>query len=244
MRIDVAFSPAGLSKDEVAGRGVFVIDVLRATTTMCAALHHGARSIVPVSSIADAMTMGQTLGPDVMLIGERNGRAIEGFALGNSPLEMTEARVRGKTLVMTTTNGTEALLAAAGAAQVFVAAAANLSVATDKVRQLVTDGISVLVLCAGRDGRFGLDDAYTAGRLIAPVVGERRRLDGLNDAAVASLDLVRRYGTSWGRPFRRSAAGRHLVSIEMADDVADAALPDRYPVLPVFHDRRVQLSAP
>ncbi len=244
MRIDVAFSPAGLSKDEVAGRGVFVIDVLRATTTMCAALHHGARSIVPVSTIADAMAMGQTLGPDILLIGERNGRAIEGFTLGNSPLEMTEDRVRGKTLVMTTTNGTGALLAAAGAAQVFVAAAANLSVATDKVRQLVADGVSILVLCAGRDGRFGLDDAYTAGRLIAPVVGERRRLDGLNDAAVAALDLVRRYGTRWARPFLRSAAGRHLVSIEMGEDVADAALPDRYPVLPVFHDRRVQLSAP
>lgn len=244
MRIDVAFSPAGLSKDEVAGRGVFVIDVLRATTTMCAALHHGARSIVPVSTIADAMAMAQTLGPDILLIGERNGRAIEGFTLGNSPLEMTEDRVRGKTLVMTTTNGTGALLAAAGAAQVFVAAAANLSVATDKVRQLVADGVSILVLCAGRDGRFGLDDAYTAGRLIAPVVGERRRLDGLNDAAVAALDLVRRYGTRWARPFLRSAAGRHLMSIEMGEDVADAALPDRYPVLPVFHDRRVQLSTP
>ncbi len=244
MRIDVAFSPAGLSKDEVAGRGVFVIDVLRATTTMCAALHHGARSIVPVSTIADAMAMAQTLGPDILLIGERNGRAIEGFTLGNSPLEMTEDRVRGKTLVMTTTNGTGALLAAAGAAQVFVAAAANLSVATDKVRQLVADGVSILVLCAGRDGRFGLDDAYTAGRLIAPVVGERRRLDGLNDAAVAALDLVRRYGTRWARPFLRSAAGRHLMSIEMGEDVADAALPDRYPVLPVFQDRRVQLSAP
>lgn len=242
MRIDVAFSPAGLSKDEVAGRGVFVIDVLRATTTMCAALHHGARSIVPVAAIADAMAMAQTLGPDIVLIGERHGRPIEGFALGNSPLEMTEERVRGKTLVMTTTNGTGALLAAAGAAQVFVAAAVNLSVATAQMRQLVADGSSVLVLCAGRDGRFGIDDAYTAGRLIAPIVGERRRLEGLNDAAIAALDLVRRYGSRWERPFARSAAGRHLVSIDMAADVAEAALPDRYPVLPVFHDRRVQLS--
>ncbi|MGE0441988.1 MAG: 2-phosphosulfolactate phosphatase [Gemmatimonadales bacterium] len=244
MTIRVAFTPAGLGKDEVAGSGVFVIDVLRATTTICAALHHGARSVIPAGSIEDAMRLAQTLGPgDVLLAGERHGRPIEGFALGNSPLEMTEARVRGKTLVMTTTNGTRALLATTGAHQVFAAAAANLGAAAGRARELIADGIPLLIVCAGRGGEFSLDDAYTAGRLIVETIGDRRRLDDLDDAAIAAVDLVRRYGTRWERPLIRSAAGRHLESIGMADDVAEAGVQDRYPVLPQFQDRRLQAVA-
>ncbi|MBL8989316.1 MAG: 2-phosphosulfolactate phosphatase [Gemmatimonadetes bacterium] len=243
MTIQVVFTPAGLAKDEVAGRGVFVIDVLRATTTMCAALHHGARSIIPVASIEEAIRMGQTLGPDdLLLTGERHGKPIPGFALGNSPLEMTEAQVRGKTLVMTTTNGTGALLSAAGAAHVYVAAAANLSAAAARARQLMADGLDLVVVCAGRHGAFGLDDAYTAGRLVVETIGDRRRLDDLDDAAVAAVDLVRRYGVRWERPLGRSAAARQLDAIGMADDVVEAAKQDRYPVLPVFAERRVQVA--
>ncbi len=240
MSFDVAFTPASLTKDEVAGRGVFVIDVLRATTTMCAALYHGAKGLIPVGSIEEAMKLAQTLGSDdVLLAGERHGKPIAGFSLGNSPLEMTDSRVKGKTLIMTTTNGTGALLASAAAAHVYLAAAANLSIAGARARQLLAEGVDLLIVCAGREGRFGLDDAYTAGRLVMETLGGRTRLDGLNDAAVAAVDLVRRYGGRWDLPLVRSAAGRDLEAIGMADDVSEAAKQDRYPVLPVFHDRRV-----
>ncbi len=243
MSLDVAFTPASLGKDEVAGRGVFVIDVLRATTTICAALYHGAKSIIPAGSIEEAMKLLQTLGPpDVILAGERHGKPIPGFGLGNSPLEMTESRVKGQTLVMTTTNGTGALLASTGAAHVYVAAAVNLSVAGARARQLLAEGVDLLIVCAGRDGRFSLDDAYTAGRLVMETLGGRTRLDGLNDAAVAAVDLVRRYGGRWDLPLVRSAAGRGLEAIGMAEDVDEAAKQDRYPVLPVFHDRRVVVA--
>lgn len=245
MTIRVAFTPAGLAKDEVAGSTLFVIDVLRATTTICAALYHGARSVIPAASIEDAIKLAQTLGPDdVLLAGERHGRRIDGFALGNSPLEMTEAQVRGKTLVMTTTNGTRALLATAGAAQVYAAAAANLSVAAAKARQHRAAGSNLLILCAGREGEFSLDDAYAAGRLIVETIGDRRRLDDLDDAAVAAVDLVRRYGSRWERPLVRSAGGRHLESIGLAADITDSAIADRYPVLPQYHDRRLQPAPP
>ena len=243
MSLDVAFTPASLGKDEVGGRGVFVIDVLRATTTMCAALYHGAKSIIPAGSIEEAMKLLQTLGPaDVILAGERHGKPIPGFGLGNSPLEMTESRVKGQTLVMTTTNGTGALLASSGAAHVYVAAAVNLSLAGARARQLLAEGVDLLIVCAGRDGRFSLDDAYTAGRLVMETLGGRTRLDGLNDAAVAAVDLVRRYGGRWDLPLARSAAGRGLEAIGMAEDVDEAAKQDRYPVLPAFHDRRVVVA--
>ena len=87
---------------------------------MCAALHHGAKAVIPVASTEEALRLAQTIGSDdVLLAGEKNCVRIPGFHLGNSPLEMTEAAVRGKTLIVTTTNGTKALLACQGAAEVY-----------------------------------------------------------------------------------------------------------------------------
>jgi 2-phosphosulfolactate phosphatase len=243
MRLDVAFSPAGLTLAEVQGRTVFVIDILRATTSMCAALHHGAKAVLPVGSTEEALRLAQTIGSeDVLLAGETNCVRIPGFHLGNSPLEMAEPAVRGKTLIVTTTNGTRAMLACQGAAAVYGACAANLSVSTEKAREALERDGRILIVCAGRDGAFSLDDAYCAGRLAAETLGGTRSRRGLNDAAIASLDLVRRYGEDWHRPLRRSRAGRELIRLGFRDDVLDAARLDAYPVLAHFHERRVTLA--
>ena len=243
MKLDVVFTPAGLTSQEVQGRTVFVIDILRATTTMCAALHNGARALIPVAATEEALRLAQTIGSaDVLLAGEREAVRIPGFHLGNSPLEMTEAAVRGKTLVVTTSNGTRALLACQGAAA-YPACAANLSLAAEKVREALDTGRRPLVVCAGRAGGFSLDDAYTAGRLVAAAQGDIRPRTGLNDAAIAALDLVRRYGDDWERPLRRSRAGRELLRLGFGDDIAAASRMDAYPVLPHFHERRVTLAA-
>ena len=92
-------------------------------------------------------------------------------------------------------------------------------------------------------GGFSLDDAYTAGRLVAAAQGDIRPRTGLNDAAIAALDLVRRYGDDWERPLRRSRAGRELLRLGFGDDIAAASRMDAYPVLPHFHERRVTLVA-
>ena len=244
MKLDVLFTPAGLTLAEVQGRTVFVIDILRATTTMCAALHQGARAILPVSSTEEALRLAQTLGSaNVLLAGEHNCVRIEGFQLGNSPLEMTETAVRNKTLVLNTTNGTKALLACQGAAAVHPVAAANLTLAAEKAREVLERDRDLLILCAGRGGAFSLDDAYAAGRLVAASLRGPRMRRWCNDAALASLDLVQRYGDHWERPLRRSRAGRELTRLGFADDVHAAAQLDAYPVLPSFHDRRVTLAA-
>jgi 2-phosphosulfolactate phosphatase len=243
MRLDVVFTPVGLTPADVQGRTVFVIDILRATTAMCAALNHGAKSLIPVASTEEALRLAQTIGSaDVLLAGEKDCVRIPGFNLGNSPLEMTETAVRGKTLIVTTTNGTKALLAAQGAGAVYAACAANLSLAAEKAREVVERGGEVLLLCAGRDGAFSLEDAYCAGRLAAATVESRRPRRGLNDAAIASLDLVRRYGDRWERPLTYSRAGRDLIKVGFRDDVLDAARLDAYPVLAHFHERRVTLA--
>ena len=243
MKLDVAFSPQGLSPADVQGRVVFVIDILRATTTMCAALHNGAKALIPVASTEEALRLAQTIGStDVLLAGEQNCVRIPGFALGNSPLEMTEAVVRGKTIIVTTTNGTRALLAAQGASAVYAVAAANLSIAGERARESLQKNRDVVIVCAGRESAFGLDDAYCAGRLTVAALGSPRPRKGLNDAAIAGLDLVRRYGDSWTRPLRRSGAGRELLRLGFERDVAEAGRLDAYPVLPQFHDRRVTIA--
>jgi 2-phosphosulfolactate phosphatase len=243
MKLDVVFTPAGLAPADVQGRTVFVIDILRATTSMCAALNHGAKALLPVVATEEALRLAQTIGStDVLLAGEKNCVRIPGFHLGNSPLEMTEAAVRGKTLIVTTTNGTKALLAAQGAAAVYAACAANLTLAAEKAHEALERDGDVLVVCAGRDSSFSLDDAYCAGRLAAAALNSRKPRRGLNDAALASLDLVRRYGDRWERPLSYSRAGRELIRLGFRDDVLDAARMDAYPVLPHFHERRVTLS--
>ncbi len=244
MRLDVVFTPAGLTSIEVQGRTVFVIDILRATTAMCAAIAHGARAIIPAASTEEALRLAQTIGSDdVLLAGEKNCVRIPGFHLGNSPLEMREPAVRGKTLVVTTTNGTRALLACQGAATVYPVAASNLSLAADRAAEAIERDGDLLIVCAGRNGAFALDDAYCAGRLIAAAFGSRRPHRALNDAGLASLDLVRRYGDRWERPLTRSRGGRELIRLGFRDDVLDAARLDAYPVLTQFQERRVTLQA-
>jgi 2-phosphosulfolactate phosphatase len=243
MRLDVIFSPGDLAPAQVQGRTAFVIDILRATTAMCAALHHGAKAIIPVASTEEALRLAQTIGStDVLLAGEKNCLRIPGFHLGNSPLEMTEGAVRGKTIIVTTTNGTKALLACQGSAAVYGACAANLGVSAEKARETLDRDGKLLIVCAGRDGAFSLDDAYCAGRLAEAALGGLKPRRGLNDAAIASLDLVRRYGENWERPLRSSRAGRELIKLGFQDDVLDASRLDAYPVLAHFHERRVTLA--
>jgi 2-phosphosulfolactate phosphatase len=242
MRLDVLFTPAGLSAAEIQGRTVFVVDILRATTTICAALTNGAKAIIPVASTEEALRLAQTIGSDdVLLAGEKNCERIPGFQLGNSPLEMTETAVRGKTIIVTTSNGTQALLACQGAGSVYPVAASNLSAAAERGREVLEGDQPVLVVCAGRDGAFSLEDAYCAGRLVEGIFGSTKPRRALNDAGLASLDLVRRYGHRWERPLAYSRAGRELIRLGFQTDVRDAARLDAYPVLPHLHERRLTL---
>ncbi len=243
MTVDVRFTPAGLTPGEVQDRVVFVIDILRAGTTICAALHHGARAVIPVAGTAEALRLAETLGrEETLLAGERNCLRIEGFALGNSPGDMTPGAVRGKTIILTTTNGTGALLASAGAHEVYVGAAVNFSLAGARARRAWVASEPIVVVCAGREQAFALDDAYAAGRLVSAAMGGGRGRRGLNDAAIAALDLVRRYGDRWDRPLTASLGGRHLASLGLGRDIDEAARVDAFPVLPRFLDGRISAA--
>jgi 2-phosphosulfolactate phosphatase len=238
MNVAVYFTPLGLNAGDVAGRGVVVVDALRATTTVVTALANGAKAVIPAATSEEAVRLASHLEKDgVVLAGERRALKIEGFALGNSPREMTPAAVAGKTLVLTTTNGTTALVAAQGGAPVLVGAPVNFKAVAARARAVLAERGELLIVCAGRERQFALEDAYTAGRLITAIRKGLRKL-ALNDAAMTALALTRQFAT-WTEALAQSEAARQLAEADLADDVAFSAKADQFGVVPVYADRRI-----
>ncbi len=243
MKLAVYFTPLGLTHGDIAGKPVLVLDVLRTTTTMVAALAHGARAVVPTSTADEALRVAHSLERDnVLLAGERGCLRVEGFALGNSPVEMQGAAVAGKTIVMSTTNGTRAFESVDAASNVFVGAATNFSAVVARVSEMLAQRGELIVLCSGREKRFALEDAYAAGRFAQALIpaSERRRAE-LNDAAIAALQLVRRYGDRWKRAFQASTAARELKRLGFKEDVIAASAVDTFGIVPVYAERLVSV---
>src|SRR5256712_7071153 len=166
MKIDVHFTPLGFAAGDLAGRGVVVIDALRATTTIITALANGAKAVIPAATSEEAVRLASNLEKDgVLLAGERKSLKVEGFALGNSPLEMTPDVVGGKTIVLATTNGTPALVAVQGADPVLVGAPANFKALVARARAVLDERGGLVIVCSGRQRHFALEESYTAGRL-------------------------------------------------------------------------------
>jgi 2-phosphosulfolactate phosphatase len=179
MRVHVAFTPDEVLEAPVA----VVVDVMRATSTIAQALASGYRRVYCCREVEDALALREKLG-EGLLGGERNAVKIEGFDLGASPREVLEPR--GETLIYSTTNGTRAVLAAAAAGrEVLLGSLLNLSSVAAAVRE------DCVIVCAGFQGRFALDDAYCAGRIVGLLGGE------VTDAAKASEVLARSYPTAW-----------------------------------------------
>jgi 2-phosphosulfolactate phosphatase len=237
MMVDVCFTPDEVVPSELQGRVAVVVDVLRATSTIVTALANGARSIYPVGSIDAAVRLAQNIGRDqVLLCGERRGLPIDGFDLGNSPREFTAERVAGKALVMTTTNGTPALLATTSARSTLVASFLNLGAI---LAALAAQELPVTVVCAGREKRFSLDDAVCAG---AVVLGGAREIEpgrNLPDTAFTAALLARDRLDDLPGLFRGTAAGRQLVDVGLGEDLEYCAQLDRYDIVPRFHDGQI-----
>lgn len=240
MKLDVLITPGELMPGDVSRRTVVMVDVLRASSTIVEALAAGARALYPVAEVEEALKLANTLGrEEVLLCGERKSLAIDGFDLGNSPGDFTPERVAGKMIVMSTTNGTPALMAAPGA-RVIVASWLNLGAVADDLHR---SGAEPVFVCAGREGRFALEDAVCAGTIAARLIeaaGEEVEWE-MNDGAMAALAMAERYPDP-DELFRLTAAGKQIVEAGLREDLAFCALTDRHDVVPVLHDRQVSLS--
>lgn len=240
MRVEVAFTASERSSPATDSRTAVVLDVLRATSTIVEALVNGARRVIPVATVEDAVTRKNELGRDhALLCGERGGQRINGFDLGNSPLEFTPEAVADQTLVMSTTNGTPALLAAAGAGVCLIAALLNVEAVA---RRVVERGEDVLIVCAGREGRFAIEDAVCAGVLVQRIRAVGKIPLRLDDAGRAAITLAGRSHGDVATILQRSAAGRALRRIGHGEDIAFCSQVDRHDVVPVFEQHRIELS--
>lgn len=244
MRIDVLFGAASVTQADVAGRIVAVIDVLRASTSIATALSNGARSVVPFESSEEVITRSKSFArADVRLAGERRMRPISGFDLGNSPLEFTREAVEGRTILLSTTNGTPALLAAQGARDVVVACYVNQAAVLSFLRAGARAGVDVALICAGRERQFALEDAACAGRFVRGIA--RRMTDvTLNDAAQMCALIDRRYGADIAQIFADAEHGRALVGAGYGDDLVACSAIDAHPVVPVYLDRQIVKLGP
>jgi 2-phosphosulfolactate phosphatase len=218
VRVDVVFTP---DEAGAAPTGI-VIDVIRATSTICQALASGYERVFCAAEMEEARALREAFGEGV-LGGESKAVRIPGFDLGNSPREYVEPA--GRTLILSTTNGTRAVVATAQRCErVLVASLLNVSAVVEAARDA---GENALVVCAGVQGTLALDDAFVAGRIVELLGWER------TDAAEAAARLV----TTWSgaeEAFRASKSGRNLMdnAPELEEDIAFCARESALDIVP------------
>ena len=218
MRVHVAFTPA----ETVAAPTGIVVDVLRATSTIAQALAAGYRRAICCSEVEEAKALREATGGG-MLAGERKCVRIPGFDLGNSPREFLEPLA--ETVILTTTNGTRALVAAAASCErVFAGSLLNLNAVVEAARR-ARGGVTIV--CAGVLGEFAMDDAYCAGRIAELLGGEP------TDAAEAAM-LLRRSFASGEEGLAASWSARNLVGAGLESDIAWCARESVLDVVPRF----------
>jgi 2-phosphosulfolactate phosphatase len=230
-QIDVYLLPDLAETAELASRTAIVIDVLRATTTIVHALAAGATEVIPCLEVENAWQHCQSLGERAILGGERGGALIPGFDLGNSPAEYTADRVRGRSVVFTTTNGTRALERCRQANRVLIAAFVNFSAVC---RELAT-AERLAIVCAGTDRHVTREDTLLAGAIVDDLCRSARCK--LNDQAEIAADAWRtavRILTDrpLGVMLRASRGGRNLIETGQENDIDLAAQMDKFDVVP------------
>jgi 2-phosphosulfolactate phosphatase len=210
--------------------------VLRSGTSIAVALANGAAKIIPVATVEEATRIAQTLDPKSRILsGERDGKKVGGFDLGNSPRDYTRERVEGKTLVFASTNASPLMAGLLGGREQRLLSYVNLSAVGDEV---LRTGLDLAIICAGRSGQFSLEDAACAGALVARLSNSVIGLE-MNDAA----DLAREYDRSHGQDvegiLRRSEHGRYLIELGFEEDLPVCAKVDSVPIVPHLKEKRI-----
>ena len=179
----------------------------------------------------------------IILAGEQKMHPITGFDLGNSPQDFTKKAVEGKTILITTTNGTRALLGVQGARDIVIASYVNFTAVLAMMKVAASSNTDIAIICAGEEGSFTLEDAACAGRYVRAIP---RRTDSVqvNDAAAASVLIEKKYGDNIEKVFKESSHGQALAEAGFGDDLAAAAEVDSYPVVPIYQERQITKLGP
>lgn len=229
LSVDVCLSPylyPTCHKDDAI---VVVIDILRATSAMCTAFEHGVDKMIPVATVEEAEEYKKQ---GYMVGAERNGIALEGFDFGNSPYSYMSDKIKGQTVVISTTNGTQAIEAARMAHQVVIGAFTNISALCD---WLVSQNRSVLLLCSGWKNRFNWEDSIFAGAVTARLLaaGPYRTAD----AARAMAFLHEQAQKNQVRYIRNSSHAERLAALGLKKDIKYCFQLDKTDIIPVLEGK-------
>ena len=235
------FEPA-----DVRGGVAVIIDVLRASTTITHALANGAARILPCGEVEEARQIASALDPDeVRLGGEREGVLIEGFHFDNNPLAYTPTAVAGKTIVFTTSNGTRALLRAAGADRVLIGSFVNLQ---GIVNQLQNDPRPVHLVCAGTKGSITIEDSLCAGAIVDRLLATEQESNPWNDDQLQlALALFRQHSVtpeSFRRAMRSGFGGRNCVRLGFDEQIDLAGTYDLFEIVPEYNVATKSIEIP
>jgi 2-phosphosulfolactate phosphatase len=251
--LNVYALPKFVAADELADGSAVVIDVLRATTTIAYALDAGVKEIIPCLAISEALSLARQFAPEeVVLGGERDGAAIDGFDLGNSPDEYTPDRVEGKTLIFTTTNGTHAISHAQTAKEVLLASFVN----ADAIVRRLYDREHVHILCAGTDGKVSQEDVLLAGMLVERLERECGIVYQENGQAITAREtwlhafsLPQALGGEVLDPdrvanqLRKCLGAQNLLALGLDDDIIAASWISRFDIVPKLDTKTMRIRA-
>lgn len=238
MLIDVLVLPQLGNNRELVNKRIVALDVLRATSTIVTALYNGVTEVIPVQEYDEALNLVRSIGRNFCLLGgERKGLKIEGFDLGNSPLEYTREQVEGKKIILCTTNGTKAIRAFQNAAEVLIGSYLNMNKLVD---YLAKDPQDTTIVCSGRENNLCLEDLACAGmiiRLITEVIAA-----DLTDAAKVALFTAKQNSrVSLVNFISQTEHGSYLKSIGMGEDLKVCTALNSAPIIPRFQGGRIYL---
>lgn len=235
MRIDLYFTPNEVKEEELVNRDVLIIDVLRASTTIAYALHNGCKDIIPSNSIDKAIELCKKIGRDsALLCGEREGKKIEGFDLGNSPSEYQVDKIKDKTLIFATTNGSKAIVKGSSANSLIVGSFVNIQSVFNYISSKFND---LAIICSGKLEKFSIEDAVCGGLFINTFL-EKGSYE-LNDAAYASLKLYQAQKDDLLGMLKSSSHGKYLIELGFEKDLELCSELNSLQVIPILNQGKL-----
>ena len=238
MRVDVTVIPQELEQRDLGDACVVVLDILRASSTIVTAMANGCEEVIPTATVEEAVEIAHGYGKgEFILGGERRGNKIEGFDLGNSPLEYTRENVAGKKIIFTTTNGTRLLKIAKNAQCVLVGSFLNLSSVCEYLLSLNKD---VILACAGDERKLALDDLACSGMMV-DYLAARKEVE-LTDGAIVARTIYSAYRDHIEKALSSAEHGRFLIDAGYHKDVKFASSLDLYEVVPIFSQGHIRLA--
>ncbi len=231
-RLEVCLSPAIYDKHADDQNLVVIVDILRATSSICAAIHNGVKSILPVATVDEAREMKRQ---GYMVASERDGYVLDFADFGNSPFNFTPEIVKGKEIVYSTTNGTRCIHLASHSKAVLIGSFLNISALAD---WLIQQNSPVLIFCASWKDRFSLEDTVFAGALAERLLNSGK-FESVCDAVTASLDLWSLAKSDLYGYLQKSAQKGRLASKGLDDCIEYCLTADQTPVIPAFQDNRL-----